>query len=386
VPLDVLLYSDSGGGGGAERWLVVVARHLRRAGYRVAAAHPHDGPGLAQRLGAIEVASIPRSFERLAEDGMRAPGLVDLREPSSIIGAARPRLVIFSDATPAANIAAKEAAYAANVPYISVSHLGGLHPAIELALLRPRLRDVYERAERIIGVSSHTVAQLRAFAGSPLPGATVVFNGVEDEFFAAHDNRLATRSALGVDPGCILGVSVGRVDSHKGFAILTNALARIADTDSLTWLWAGGGPGLSRAKAVAALSPGRLRLLGERLDVASLLGAADLFALPTYRDSFSLATVEAMAAGLPVAVSCVDGVPEITADAAHLLPDPNDDAEATTEELAEVIARWMNDPDGRAMLGQRARTRADALFRESRMGGDYIDLVRSCIGPADPHR
>src|SRR2546422_11736673 len=43
--------------------------------------------------------------------------------------------------------------------------------------------------------------------------------------------------------------------------------------------------------------------VGNTTDVASLYAAADCFALPTRYDTFSLATLEAMASGLPVIVS-----------------------------------------------------------------------------------
>ena len=379
MPIDVLLYSDSGAGGGAERWLVTVARHLVRAGFGVVVAHPFDGPHLPERLAGIGVTSVTRGFERLAEDGEHAPGLTEHAEPSAIFAALEPKIVLFSDATPVANIAAKEAAHGANLPYISVAHLGGVHPGVRLDGLQQRLHNVYANATSVIGVSSHTVTQLRRFSCHPLPTALTVFNGIDDIFFDGNFDRSGVRSRLGFSDSEIVGVSVGRVDSHKGFAILSNAMARVVSTISLRWLWVGGGPGLTRARASTALQGGHLQLLGERDDVASILNAADLFALPTYRDSFCLAAVEAMASGLAVAVSDVDGISEVTGQVAHLLSDPNVDATRTTQQLIEIITRWSVDATARKELGEQGRARAETEFRESRMGAKYVDLVHAAI-------
>lgn len=380
MSIDIVVSSDAGAGGGAEQWLVAVAGGLTGAGYRVVVAHPDDGPALPMRLEAVRVAHRTRSFDRLQEDGARSNGLVGHHEHVALFRELAPAMVVFSDSTPTANIAAKEAAMGLGIPYISVVHLGAIHPDVDLSAIRPRLGTVFAQSVRVIGVSSHTVDQVRSFTGLPLPNATVIFNGVGEKYFAAAEGRVSSRQALDMADDVVAGISVGRVDSHKGYALMVEALSRITIDVPFEWWWVGGGPGLSRAQRAARLQPGPMRLLGERDDVADLLGAADMFALPTYRDSFCLAAVEAMAAGLPVAVSAVDGVPEVVADGALLLPNPNLDAAAATAHLQYTIERWMHDRDSRIDLGRRATARAREYFRSSRMESDYVDVVRSVIG------
>ena len=60
---------------------------------------------------------------------------------------------------------------------------------------------------------------------------------------------------------------------------------------------------------------GRVRWLGHRADVPALLRAADLFVLPSLHEGLPLAVLEAMAAGLPVVATDVDGTREAVADA-----------------------------------------------------------------------
>ena len=60
------------------------------------------------------------------------------------------------------------------------------------------------------------------------------------------------------------------------------------------------------ARAEAALGP-RLRRLGYRHDVARLLAASDIFALPSHFEGLPMSVIEAMLTGLPVVATDVRG-------------------------------------------------------------------------------
>ena len=64
------------------------------------------------------------------------------------------------------------------------------------------------------------------------------------------------------------------------------------------------------------------KFLGWQRDMAPVLRRWDVFALPTLEESFFLAALEAMAAGLPVVATNVGGIPEFDFD--QSLP-PGDD-------------------------------------------------------------
>lgn len=342
-PVDLLVHCDAEPGYGTGRWLVTVVGELRARGWSIAVHHP--GP---------------------AEP-----------TPSAAIERAGPRIVLFSDSGPEANLVAKEAAHRCGIPYVTVSHASAVRRDVDLAATRDRITATLQRARVAVAVSAHTLGVLRSLTGDPLRHGVVVHNGVPEEMFVPRTRRAAVRRATGTRLEATVGVSVGRVDTAKGIVVLQRALQALGDDVELTWWWVGGGPGLRRAQA-AALSP-RLRLLGERTDVADLLHAADLFALPTYGDAFCLAAVEAMAAGLPVAVPAVDGLPEIVGSAAALLPDPNRDPAATAAALVATLGSWTADPSARRELGRRGRRLARRRYTAARMGDDYHRILEEVV-------
>ena len=109
------------------------------------------------------------------------------------------------------------------------------------------------------------------------------------------------------------------------------------------------------------LVPGSARLL-------ELYRAASAFVLPTRSDCFSIATLEAMAMGLPVIVSAVGGIPEIIERGENgFLIGPGNGGE-----MRETLELLIADPArahtmgarGRALVEERfdARKTADRLF------------------------
>lgn len=75
----------------------------------------------------------------------------------------------------------------------------------------------------------------------------------------------------------------------------------------------GEGPELNNMKELAKEYGimDKVRLMGETQDIYCVLKAADLFLLPSSKESFGLSALEAMAANTPVVSSNVGGIPEV---------------------------------------------------------------------------
>jgi glycosyltransferase involved in cell wall biosynthesis len=107
------------------------------------------------------------------------------------------------------------------------------------------------------------------------------------------------------------------------------------------------GSGPKRRALAAAVAKANLQdfvfFTGEREDVPAILSNSDIFVLPSSREPFGMAAVEAMAAGVPVVVSRSGGLAEIVTDGVNglLVPveSPFNIAAAITQICTEGLLR-----------------------------------------------
>jgi phosphatidyl-myo-inositol dimannoside synthase len=107
-------------------------------------------------------------------------------------------------------------------------------------------------------------------------------------------------------------------------------------------------------------------------EVAQRLGACNAFILPSAKEGFGLAHLEAMCASKPVIAAIAGATPEVVDDASGLLTRYGD-----TEGLAEAILRLMNDATLRAALGGGGRSRFQDRFTEATFRLRLLALVEA---------
>lgn len=116
----------------------------------------------------------------------------------------------------------------------------------------------------------------------------------------------------------------------------------------------------------------QLQFLGQVEDVPWLFAGLTVVVLPSWHEAFSIALIQAMAAGLPVIASDVGGPAEIiTHGVTGLLVPPRQ-----VEALAQAVNRLLDDPDLRAHLGAAARKEVQTRFEREKI----IDQIESVYG------
>ena len=107
-----------------------------------------------------------------------------------------------------------------------------------------------------------------------------------------------------------------------------------------------------------------------------LYASSDVFVMPTYRDSFGMVYLEAMAAGLPVIGSRLSAIPEIISDGkTGFLVNPGQ-----PEELRLALAALIDDPARRREMGQRGRAVVEEKFDAARNFQMVEDVFRDAAG------
>ncbi|MBF0480988.1 MAG: glycosyltransferase family 4 protein, partial [Desulfovibrionaceae bacterium] len=248
--------------------------------------------------------------------------------------------------------------------------------------LRNRLRDrlriltmrlIYRRADAVVAVSAQTRDALRDVVGIAPERLFHIPNGVDCDDLGSRTPPEALRRELGLSPADRVILNLGRLVPLKGQIYVIRALAELAGTHpDLKLLIAGDGPEESAlAGEIDRLGlGGRAFLLGARLDAPDLLAISDLVVGASLWEGTSLALMEAMAAGKPLAVSDIPGNRELLTDGADALMF----APADASSLAAAAGRLLSDPALAERLARAAQAKARETFDIRRVVAAYEAL------------
>ncbi len=117
---------------------------------------------------------------------------------------------------------------------------------------------------------------------------------------------------------------------------------------------------------------GQLRMLDASNDLVPLYSAADVFLLPSEKESFGLAALEAMSCGVPVVATNAGGLPELVDHGKNGFLVPVGDVKA----LAESMERLLGDEGKHREFALQARHKAER-FDTRRVLPCYEELYRS---------
>lgn len=233
---------------------------------------------------------------------------------------------------------------------------------------------VYNRLDGVTTPTETAVAILKK-AGLRVP-VQAISCGVDRWHFRPRPelDRTVMRRKYGLHPGKTLLLYVGRVDYEKCLDIVIHALATL-DRDDLQFAIAGTGRDSHNLQALCAqLELGeRVRFIGfvPDTDLPLLLNSADAFIMPSHAELQSIATLEAMASGLPVLAANACALPElVTPDVNGYLfisRDVADTAHCITT-LLQNQARW-------ASLGTASLAKIETHTRHNTIQ-HYLDWYR----------
>lgn len=200
-------------------------------------------------------------------------------------------------------------------------------------------------------------------------------NGIRLDAFGPGDaaDRAALVAELGLPAGTRVVGAVGRLNAAKDPLAMVEAFRHLHAKDPGTALvWVGDGPeraAFESAVRQAGLA-GRVLALGDRGDVPRLLRGFDLYAMSSRTEGYSLALLEACAAGLPIVATAVGGNREIVGHGRTGLVVPSGDPAA----LAVALGQLLDDPVRARAMGAAARAWVETHGSLGAMADRYAKL------------
>jgi glycosyltransferase involved in cell wall biosynthesis len=207
--------------------------------------------------------------------------------------------------------------------------------------------------ERIICVSDDLYQTCRA-RGLPRSKLVLLENGVDLDDYHPGLSRPEAKRQLGLDPARPLVGAVGRLSDEKGFDVLVRAAGRlVSEGCDLDVMIAGEGRERYRLEGLihSLGAGGRVRLVGFCPDLQRLYQALDVFVLSSRREGLPNVLLEAMATGLPVVATAVNGVPRLVEDRSNGVLVASESETALAAALKDLLAdRHRREELGRAGL------------------------------------
>jgi glycosyltransferase involved in cell wall biosynthesis len=386
-PRTVLYLHPSAGGYGADRQLYLLATGLDPERYRPLVVLPELGQ-LGSQLQERGVEVHVADLAGLRRDLLRGRALLstrslaarNVRELGELARLRRVAIVHSNTSLVLCGQGVAERTGARHVQHIREIY-EGLGGSLGRALW-PLLRRRFARADALVCVSEAAGAQ---FGGL---GHVLVVNDAVARELALPDRRQARRSLDLADDAFVV-VVVGRISDWKGQAILLRALAEpeLADVGAVAVLAGDAAPDQRHFERDLRALQGelglgdRVRLVGFREDVETVLAAADAVAMPSvHPDALPNAVLEAAAAGLPVVATDLGGHPEIVRDGATGRLVPAGDSRA----LAKALRELADNPAHARALGEAAAADARDRFGRARLLEEIQECYDRVLGPSPP--
>jgi glycosyltransferase involved in cell wall biosynthesis len=255
------------------------------------------------------------------------------------------------------------------LPMVLTLHTSHFLRLAKQAPWQPVLRRIIRAADHLLAAS----AEIRdvALGLYPHPRAEALTNGVDTALFRP------VPAALPPVPGVRRIIVPRRLFEKNGVEYLVRALPLMRAELNVEALLVGDGPERAKLEALARELgvAGATHFLGARPnpEMPALLASSELAVFPSLMEATSVAALEAMSCGLPVAASNVGGLPEIVDERVGTLFPPADPAALA----ARVVALLRS--DDLAARGAAARERVVAQWSSERLARRHVEIYEALL-------
>jgi glycosyltransferase involved in cell wall biosynthesis len=240
------------------------------------------------------------------------------------------------------------------------------------------------------GVSDFVTNQWKKYLNISEKNIRTIHNSINDIYFDKIFDKKFIRLQLGIPYNAIILIFVGRLIAFKGFHNILYALSKDLKINNIHIIYLGSVDpenlrGIDEINTLEILKKldlfiktnkleDNVHFLGHRNDVANIMSAADILVHPTKQESFGLVLVEALALGLMIVSSKIEGVSETLSFTDSILIDPDN-----LVELRSAVFKFLNMSDiEKTIIKEKGYLRANK-FRGSFRTRDMLNLYSELI-------
>lgn len=245
-----------------------------------------------------------------------------------------------------------------------------LNGRINKKFLRPIEKFIYSKYERIICITEQVKNIYQNYLKQFSHKFITINNGVDiNKILEALPYK---KSNFGYQNNDKLLIMVARFSAQKDQDTVIRSLVNLPENYKLL-LVGDGERRIDLEKLITTLNlSDRVNLLGIRSDVYSLYKMCDFAILSSNWEGFGLVAVEAMACGIPIIASNVDGLAQIVEDAGILFEIGN------VKELSQIILSFENNQEDYANVVQKCMQRSKK-YDITKTVNEHIDLYQSLL-------
>ena len=266
---------------------------------------------------------------------------------------------------------------------LGLAPVSALKERFWIAVTLARQRFMWKRADMLIAVSNGVAGELSELYGVPHEKIRVVHNGVDVNLLqpVTEETRSKLQRKLGIKGNPVI-LYVGHLSPRKGSHYLLKAVPQILKAfPKAVFVFVGGIPKFLKTSVYWSLWHDIVERLGiqehvlfvgevKHREALDFYAAADVFVLPTFYEGLPKATLEAMATGLPVVTTNIDGNSELVLHGkTGYLVEPGH-----VNELADMIIQVLLDPSKAKTIGLQGRKWVEAHFTWRQAAEKIIDI------------
>ncbi len=272
----------------------------------------------------------------------------------------------------------------------NVRHVAGIHQvfladrdkSLKFKLMLFSLR--FNKKIRFYAISNFVGNAWIKYSGIDQNHMRIVYNSVKNYYFETQSTKANYVKEFSLNESGRIVLFVGRLAIYKGIETVLNALGPILKSKDIYLLFIGL-PDIyvdgtkevlaeMKRKIISEDWNARVKFLGFRSDVHKLMASSDLLVHPTQIEGFGLVLVEALATGLPIVASNVEGIPEVLKGTDSILIPPDD-----PENLRIAVLKSLNrDQEIRNQIAQTGKKRARDFSNDKRISS-LLNLFNDII-------